>query len=289
MKYRMIQRCRKSFSIRMMCRGLRVSPSGYYGWATRPPSPRAQANARLLTQIRQLHADQDGVVGSQRIWEDLRYAGERCGRHRVARLMRRAGLQGVPQRRRWRMKRTGVRPAGTQNHLNRNFTAAAPNTKWVTDITYIRTAEHWLYLCVVLDLYSGLVVGWSMSPQQDRQLVIQAVLMAVWQRLGRTPVILHSDRGCQFTSEEYQRFLEAHQVTCSMSAVGSCADNAAAESFFGVLKRERVNRHHYRTRAEARADIFDYIERCHNPRQRRRLERQQQGEQLLTQPSVISG
>jgi putative transposase len=163
------------------------------------------------------------------------------------------------------MKRTGVRPAGTQNHLNRDFTAAAPNTKWVTDITYIRTAEHWLYLCVVLDLYSGLVVGWSMSPQQDRQLVIQAVLMAVWQRLGRTPVILHSDRGCQFTSEEYQRFLEAHQVICSMSAVGSCADNAAAESFFGVLKRERVNRHPYRTRAEARADIFDYIERCHNP------------------------
>lgn len=169
MKYRMIQRGRESFSIRMMCRCLRVSPSGYYGWATRPPSPRAQANAQLLTQIRQRHADQDGVVGSQRIWEDLRDAGERCGRHRVARLMRRAGLPGVPQRRRWRMKRTGVRPAGTQNHLNRDVTAAAPTTKWVTDSTDIRTAEHWLYLCVVLDLYSGLVVGWSMSPQQDRQ------------------------------------------------------------------------------------------------------------------------
>ena len=289
MKYRMIQRCRESFSIRMMCRCLCVSPSGYYAWTTRPPSPRAQANARLLMQIRQLHADQDGVTGSQRIWEDLRYAGERCGRHRVARLMRRAGLQGMPQRRRWRMTRTGVRPAGTQNHLNRDFTAAAPTTKWVTDITYIRTAEHWLYLCVVLNLYSGLVVGWSMSPPQDRQLVIQAVLMAAWQRLGRTPIILHSDRGGQFPSEEYQRFLEAHQVICSMSAVGRCADNVAAESFFGMLKRERVNRHHYRTRAEARADIFDYIERCHNPRQRRRLELQQQGEQLLTQPSVKMG
>ena len=123
----------------------------------------------------------------------------------------------------------------------------------------------------MLDLYSGVVVGWSMSPRQDRQLVVQAVLMAVWQRPARTPVILHSDRGCQFTSEEYQQFLAAHQVTCSMSAVGSCADNAAAESFFGVLKRERVNRQQYRTRAEARADIFDYIERWHNPRQRRRL------------------
>ena len=128
-----------------------------------------------------------------------------------------------------------------------------------------------------------------MSPQQDRQLVVQAVLMAVWQRPARTPIILHSDRGCQFTSEEYQRFLGAHQVICSMSAVGSCADNAAAESFFGVLKRERVNRRYYRTRAEARADIFDYIERCHNPRQRRRLELQQQGEQLLTQLSVKMG
>jgi putative transposase len=173
--------------------------------------------------------------------------------------------------------------------LDRNFHAAAPNTKWVTDITYIRTVEHWLYLCVVLDLYSGLVVGWSMSPQQDRQLVIQAVLMAVWQRLGRTPVILHSDRGCQFTSEEYQWFLESHQVICSMSAVGNCVDNATAESFFGVLKRERVNRQHYQTRAEARAETFDYVERCHNPRQRRRLDMQQQAERLLTQPSVITG
>lgn len=113
------------------------------------------------------------------------------------------------------------------------FHRTAPNTKWVTDITYIRTAEHWLYLCIVLDLYSGLVVGWSMSPRQDRQLVVQAVLMAVWQRPGRTPVILHSDHGCQFMSDEYQQFLAAHHVTCSMSAVGSCADNAAAESFFG--------------------------------------------------------
>lgn len=233
-----------------------------------------------------LHADQDGVVGSPRIWEDLRYAEERCGRHRVARLMRRARLYGVSQRRRWRKKSSGVRPHGTRNHLNRDFEAAPPNTKWVTDITCIRTAEHWLYLCAVLDLYSGLVVGWSMSPCQDRQLVVQAVLMALWQRPIRTPVILRSDRGCQFTSEEYQRFLEAHHVISSMSAVGSCANNAVAESLFGVLKRERVNRQHYWTRAEARSDIFDYIERHYNPRQRRRLELQEQGDQLLTQPSV---
>jgi putative transposase len=203
--------------------------------------------------------------------------------------MRRAGLRGVPQRRRWRTKPAGTPPAGARNHLERAFTATAPNTKWVTDITYIRTAEHGLYLCVVLDLYSGVVVGWSMSPRPERLLVVQAVLMAVWQRPGWTPVILHSDRGCQFTSAEYQRFLAAHQITCSMSAVGSCADNAAAESFFGLLKRERVNRRRYQTRAEARADIFDDIERCHNPRQRRRLEMQQQGEKLLTHLSVETG
>ena len=228
-------------------------------------------------------------MGSPHLREDLRYAGQRCGRQRVARLMRRAGLQGMPQRRQWRTKRSRVRPNGTPNHLDRDFRAATPNTKWVTDSTYMRTAEHWRYLCVVLDVYSGLVVGCSMSPRQDRQLVVQAVLMARWQRPARTPVILHADRGCQFTSEEYQRFLEAHHITCSRSVGSSCADNAAAESFFGVLKRERVNRQHDRTRAEARADIFDDIERCHNPRQRRRLARQQQGEQLLTQPSVKMG
>ena len=159
----------------------------------------------------------------------------------------------------------------------------------MTDITYVRTAEHWLYLCVVLDLYSGLVVGWSMSARQDCQVVVQAVLMAIWQRPTRMAIILHSDQGCQFTSEEYQQFLAAHQVICSMSTVGSCADNAAAESFFGVLKRERVNRRQYQTRAEARADIVDDIEHWHNPRQRRRLEVQQQGEKLLTQLSVETG
>ena len=273
----------------MMCRCVRVSSSGYYGWATRPPSTRAQEHARLLVRIHQLPADQDGVVGSRRIWEDLRYAGARCGRHRVARLMRWAGLHGGAAA-------TAVAHEAHRSPSPRHAESSeprlhrgSPNIKWVTDSTYIRTAEHWWYLCVVLDLYSGLIVGWSMSARQDRQLVVQAVLMAVWQRPARTPVILHSDRGCQLTSAEYQRFLAAHQVTCSMSAVGSCADNAAAESFFGVLKRERVNRQHYRTRAEARADIFDYIERCHNPRQRRRLELQQQGEQLLTQPSVKTG
>jgi putative transposase len=268
----MIERCRDAFAIRMMCRCLRVSSSGYYDWRTREPSARAIDNRRLLERIEVLHAASDGVMGSPRIWDDLRYAGETCGENRVARLMRLQGIRGIPQRRRWHSTTAGQRPDDVRNHLSRNFSAQEPNTKWVTDITYVRTAEHWLYLCVVVDLYSGIVVGWSMSPRQERQLVIQAVLMALWQRANRSPVILHSDRGCQFTSEEYQWFLQGHNLTCSMSRVGSCADNAAAESFFGVLKRERVNRRRYLTRAEARADIFDYIERFHNPRRRRRLE-----------------
>ena len=220
--------------------------------------------------------------------EDLRYAGERCGRHRVTRLMRQAGVRGIPQRRRWRTRPTGTPPPGTHNHLERDFTATTPNTKWVTNITYIRTAEHWLYRCVVLDVF-GSRGGLVDECVQDRQLVVQAVLMALWQRPTHAPVILHSDRGCQFTSEEYQQFHAAHQVIGSMSAVGSGADNAAAESFFGRLKRERVNRRQYRTRVEARADIFDYIERWHNPRRRRRLEQQQQGEQLFTHLSVETG
>ena len=146
------------------------------------------------------------------MWEELRYLGESCSRNRVARLMRDSGIRGIPQRRRWRTKPSGTRPDHVQNHLARDFTADQPNTKWVTDITYIRTAEGWLYLSVVVDLYSGRVVGWSMSARQDRQLVLQAVLMALWQRPNRSPVILHSDRGCQFTSDEYQRFLKGHQL-----------------------------------------------------------------------------
>jgi putative transposase len=288
-KYRMIERCRDAFPVRLMCRCLKVSASGYYGWRERPASRRKQSNKQLLVRIRSLHAESDGVFGSPRMWEELRYLGESCSRNRVARLMRDDGLRGIPQRRRWRTKPTGTRPDHVQNHLARDFTADQPNTKWVTDITYIRTAEGWLYLCIVVDLYSGRVVGWSMSARQDRQLVLQAVLMALWQRPNRSPVVLHSDRGCQFTSDEYQRFLKGHQLLSSMSAVGSCADNAAAEGFFGMLKRERVNRRQYNTRAEARADVFDYIERFHNPRRARRTEQREKKEVGLTQPSVKTG
>lgn len=285
----MIERCRESYPIRMMCRCLKVSPSGYYGWRSRPPSARATANERLTKRIRELHHESDGVMGSPRIWEELRDEGESCGLNRVARLMRVDGIKGIPQKKRWRQKRSGERPTGVQNVLGRDFKAAEPNTRWATDITYVHTAQGWLYLCVVLDLCSRLIVGWSMSRIQDRQLVLQAVLMALWQRRSRETIVLHSDRGTQFTSYEYQRFLKGHNLVCSMSAVGSCADNAAVEGFFGMLKRERVNRRHYLTRAQARSDIFDYIERFYNPRQRRKMARRESIEMCLTKLSAESG
>ena len=285
----MIERCRDAFPIRMMCRHLGVSPSGYYAWRDRPLSDRARDNERLLERIRFHHTESDEVMGAPRVWRELRYEGETASKNRVARLMREADIQGIPQRRRWKRKRPEKRPVDVRNHLDRNFEAPQPNTKWATDITYVRTAENWLYLSVVLDLHSDVVVGWSMSHRQDRQLVIQAVLMALWQRKESTPVILHSDRGCQFTSEEYQRFLKGHNLICSMSAVGSAADNAAVEGFFGRLKRERVNRRQYQTRAEARADIFDYIERFHNPMKQRELDGQNLGRSTHTQPSVVTG
>ena len=271
MKYHMIERCRDAFPVTMMCRLMKVSTSGYYGWRTRTPSLRQQDNTRLLRRINIIHQNSDGVFGSPRIWDELRYQGETCSLNRVARLMRSAAIAGIPARKQWRRRKSSQRPYYVMNHLERDFSAPKPNTKWVTDITYIRTGEGWLYLAVIIDLYSRLVIGWSMSHRMEKQLVIQAVLMALWQKEHTDAVILHSDRGSQYTSHEYQLFLKSHGIVSSMSAVGSCYDNAAAESFFGVLKRERVNRRRYVTRAEARADVFDYIERFYNQRKQRQL------------------
>jgi putative transposase len=268
----MIERCREAYPVNMMCRLLKVSSGGYYDWRHRPLSRQSADNQRLLGKVRVLHEESDGVHGSPRIWEDLRYDGETCSLNRVAKLMRDNHIHGIPAVRRWRKRQPTLRPDNIQNHLERDFSASESGIKWVTDITYIRTGEGWLYLAVVVDLFCGQVVGWSMSHRMDRQLVIQAVLMALWQKKSKTSVVLHSDRGSQFTSHEYQQFLAGHNITCSMSAVGSCYDNAAAESFFGLLKRERVNRRRYATRADARADVFEYIEVFYNSRKRRKLE-----------------
>ncbi len=290
MRYRAIRRCRAEFPIRLMCRCLRVSPSGYYAWAKRRPSARRRDNERLLGRIREIHADSDGVIGAPRMHEDLHHEGERASLNRIARLMAAHGLYGWPRRRgRRSAKRPSQRPAEVMNHLRRDFTAAEPETKWVTDITEIKTGEGKLYLCVVIDLYSKLVVGWSMHHRQDRRMVMRAVEAAIWQRQGTGPVILHSDRGGQFISEGYQRLLKQNLLICSMSAVGHCADNAACEGFFGILKRERVYRKSYPTMEVAKADLFDYMERFYNPRMRRRVAKEDLKVSAFFKPSVETG
>jgi len=199
----MVERCRNDFPVSMMCRLLKVSISGYYDWRGRVPSNRQQDNSRLLRKIKNQHANSDGVFGSPRIWEELRYDGETCSLNRVARLMQSSGLMGIPAAKQWRKRKPTDRPDNVLNHLNRDFSAEEADCKWVTDITYIRTGEGWLYLAVILDLYHGQVIGWSMSHSMEKQLVIQAVLMALWQKDHADSVILHSDRGSQFTSHEY--------------------------------------------------------------------------------------
>ena len=286
----MIERCREEFPVRLMCRCLRVSASGYYDWSKRLPSTRQVDNERLLGRIRELHEDSRGTLGAGRMQEDLTDEGETASLNRVARLMSADGLQGWPRpKRRGQRGRPALTPPGVRNWLERDFAALEPETKWVTDITEIKTGKGKLYLCIVLDLFSQLVLGWSMHDRQDRQMVLRAVQMAVWQRQSRDQVILHSDRGSQFRSGDYQHYLAANGLVCSMSAVGHCGDNAACEGFFGLLKRERVYRMKYATLDAARADVFEYIERFHNPRMRRRLARQDQKFSTLSQPSVISG
>ncbi|HFT6995057.1 TPA: IS3 family transposase, partial [Stenotrophomonas maltophilia] len=286
LRYQVIERCRDEFPIRLMCRCLKVSASGYYEWSKRPASARQVDNERLVVRMRELHEDSRGTLGAGRMREDLAEEGEIASLNRVARLMAADGLQGWPRRKR-RGKRgsPSVTPPGVVNLLERDFLALEPETKWVTDITEIKTQQGKLHLCIVLDLYDQRIVGWSMHDRQDRQMVIRAVQMAVWQRQGSDEVILHSDRGSQFRSGDYQGYLAANGLICSMSAVGHCGDNAACEGFFGLLKRERVYRTSYPTLDAARADVFDYIERRHNPRMRRRVARQDQKVAALLEPS----
>lgn len=190
----MIGRCRDRFPVQLMGRCLNVSRRGYYAWERCGPSRRARADARLLEQVRDRHEDSDRGMGAPSIRDALCYDGERCSVNRVARLMRQAGLCGILSKKRWRAKASGRRRDGISNELERDFQALAPNTKWVTDITYLHTGEGWLYLCAVLELWQGFVVGWSMSHPQDSDLVLQAVLMGLRQREDDEPAVLHSDR-----------------------------------------------------------------------------------------------
>ncbi|MBT9537480.1 MAG: IS3 family transposase [Nitrospirae bacterium] len=262
-RYAFIKDHRQEFRIVSMCRVLRVHRSGYYVWLKEPESMRSKEDKRLTGLIRQSYEASGCSYGSPRIVRDLHEMGERCSENRVARLMRKEGLRAKVGYKRPRYK--AGRPAAVAiNRLEQNFEAQRPDTAWVTDITYIRTWEGWLYLAVVIDLYSRMVIGWSMKPSLARELVIDALLMAVWRRKPKHKVIIHSDQGTQYGSDDWIRFCREHNLDPSMSRRGNCYDNAVAESFFSSLKKERIGRRIYPTRQAARSDVFDYIEMFYN-------------------------
>ena len=246
----------------VMCRLLDVLRSGFYQWLRHPLSDRALEDQRLLSLIRAAYTASHGVYGAPRIFLDLREAGETCSKHRVARIMRASHIKALHGYRTPRYAR-GATSLLTPNTLQRGFTVQRPNTAWVTDITYVRTWEGWLYLAVVMDLYSRRIVGWSTEPTLAQNLVLDALLMAV-RRRKPTLALIHSDQGSQFGSDAWRRFCQAHHLEPSMSRRGNCWDNAVAESFFSSVKKERIKKRIYTTRALATAEIADYIETFYN-------------------------
>ncbi|MCT4501782.1 IS3 family transposase [Pseudomonas sivasensis] len=278
LKYAFIKQRAGDYSIRRLCLTLKVHPSGYYAWLSEPQSVRAKDDQRLLGLIKHSWLESGGVYGYRKIHDDLREVGEDCGRHRVARLMRLEGLRSQTGYRRRPGKYGGKPAVVSPNLLKRQFDVVEPNKVWVTDITYIRTYEGWLYLAVVLDLFSRQVVGWSMKSQMTSDLAIEALmtsdlaidalLMAVWRRKPKQEVMVHSDQGSQYSSSDWRSFLKANNLVASMSRRGNCHDNAVAESFFQLLKRERIKRKIYTTREDARSDVFDYIEMFYNVKRR---------------------
>jgi len=267
-RYECIDRRRSRYPVQMMCGVLGVSRSGYYAWRVRPESSRTQQDRELMRVIRQVYTESDGTYGSRKVRQELLASGFGCGRRKVAKLMRSAGLKGCPTKR-YRVRSRG--PAGgsvAENLLQQDFNAPKINARWASDITYIYTSQGWVYLAVVMDLFSRRIVGWSLSRRINRHLALDALHMALAHRHPDGGLIHHSDRGAQYLSDDYQAVLKSYGIECSMSKRGNCYDNAAVESFFSLLKRERVYRRAYQTRDEAKTDVVDYIERFYN-RQRR--------------------
>lgn len=260
----MIKKNVDHFPVRMMCRLLSVSASGYYDWRDRPPSKRAKENAEMAAKIKSIYDDECSRAGAKRITKRLKAENIRIGRHRVARIMR---LHG------WRAKAARKYKATTNsNHglpvapnlLQQNFTASRPDEKYVSDITYIWTEEGWLYLAVVMDLYSRMVIGWAMHKRMTSKLVIDALQMALWRRKMPRGVIVHSDRGSQYCSRNYQQLLADNGLICSMSKKGDCYDNAAMESWNHSFKVEAVHGERFLTRADAKNHVFEYIDVYYN-------------------------
>ncbi len=268
MRYQFIDTAKKAYPISLLCQVMQVSRSGYYFWSNRGKSLRQREREQLIPKVKVIHRQSKGSYGARRISEELEAQGESCGRAKAATLMR---LAGVTAKQKKKFKATTdskhdfpVAP----NLLERNFTVAEPDRVYCSDITYIWTREGWLYLAIVLDLFSRQVVGWSMNNRMTKQLVLDALNMAIWHRRPEAGLIFHSDRGSQYCSHVFQKKLKKHEVLSSMSRKGDCWDNSVAESFFASLKTERVFDSIYNTREEARQDIFDYIEMFYNSKRR---------------------
>ena len=258
--YRFIRAERATYPITLLCRVLHVARSAYYAWARRGVSARAIADAALAQQVAAVHARSRRTYGSPRIHAELRAGGVRCARKRVARLMRTAGLVGCHRRRRARTAVAEPTHTPAPNLVARDFRATAPDHLWIGDITYIATAEGWLYLAVLVDVHSRRVVGWAMADHLRTELALDALAMALQARRPPPGLVHHTDRGCQYTAAAYQAALAARGIVCSMSWAGECRDNAMAESFFATLKAELVDARTWPTRAAARLAIFEWLE-----------------------------
>jgi putative transposase len=268
MKFRFISKYEGTFKVGLMCQLFNVTRGGYYAWFKRPKSRRSRENEKFKVKILDIFHNSHRTYGAPRIHEELRSLGLPCGRHRVARLMKELGIKAKTKRRFKATTNSKHNLPVAPNLLEQNFEVTAPNKVWASDITYIPTQEGWLYLAVSMDLYSRMVVGWSMGDRITKQLVINAFNMAAKNRPGIEGSVHHSDRGSQYASYEFQNILESYNMLCSMSRKGNCYDNAVVESFFHSLKTEWVHHYRYKTRKEAKASIFEYIEIFYN-RQRR--------------------
>lgn len=267
MRFRLIEDQRDVWPVRVMCDALSVSPSGFYAWRSRPESPRKIANRALLSDIRQVHAQHRGRYGAPRIHAELRAQGQSVSRKRVERVMRRHGIRAHAPRR-YRVCTTDSKHSLpiAANLLDRNFTAEKPDQVWLADITYIPTGEGWLYLAVILDLFTRKVVGWAMREHMRAELTMAALTMAIQRRRPGPGLVHHSDRGSQYAAADYRKILQAAAITQSMSRKANCWDNAPMESFFGTLKTELVHHCDYPDRDAARRDLFAYIEAYYNRR-----------------------
>ena len=265
MKFGFIAKHRSIWPVAWLCEALGVSRSGFHAWLRRGRSARSLDDEIVGEKVRASFVASSRTYGARRVWRDVLAEGISCGLHRIERLMRAQALRARPRRRGLpRDEGERLAPAVAPNVLDRQFAADRPNQKWIADFTYIWTAEGWLYVAAVVDLFSRRVVGWSMKAEMTAQLVTDALVMAIWRRGKPDALLHHSDQGSQYTSEQFQRLMGDNGITCSMSRSGNVWDNAAMESFFSSLKTERTARKVYRTRDAARADVFDYIERFYN-------------------------